>query len=1275
MRWPGLFLRQRYFPLILKNYFVFAGIAILLFAGCSNDTERNPNSIQTAPATPANFHVEAGDQNVVVTWDVSDGAEFYTLYWSNNEGQASIGQAINNVTSPYTHTGLTNDKSYYYVITASTSHGQSPVSNELMARPTTAVLVPPAPSIRQTVTGDQQVTLYWNAVSGADSYSLYWSNIDGDGVNGTKIENVSSPYVHRTLQNDNTYYYVLTASNSAGESQTSTQVAAVPNPPPPVPVAPTITSVTPVVNGLVLEWPDITDASSYTIFWGTTSGYYSGGSLYNVRSPYTLVTPDSSLTYYIVLYAVNSSGNSLPSTEVSGKPLALPNAPGLVKTSNGNSMVTISWAASSTLKYNLYWSTTEGLGKRGTLISNVTSPFVHVGLQNYLKYFYVVTAINENGESDASAQVFGLPHLAAEMPTIPTNVTAVAGEKAIVLNWKPVSGAQSYSIYRSQSSGAGTSGTLTSYAQPPHEVVGLSNGVDYYFTVIANNALGSSGLSQEVTATPALQLITNALSREVELTWNVTNGASYNLVYASASGVTPDNYTGYSDGVLLQGIIPPYTVSGLSNGQMYYFVLEEVGSSILRSNETVARPNTLSVYGKVNDSVVNASGRTYLAGNFTRLGATLGGAVLFERLGNRARRLAFPYVQGVVHSSATDGKGGWYIGGKFDQVGGLSRQNIAHVLADGSVDTSWGPAVNDTVSSLLFDNGQLYIGGQFSEVDTNPRIGLAQFIATGALSNWKPEVSGEINTMFMHEGILYVGGLFSQVNGVTRNNVAAISASGGLTSWAPEVNDYVNQLVVSGSTVYLAGNFSMINQQPRSSKAIIDINGELGDNNETYRNGQVFAVVVNGDGSVSWGSDYTSTYGTAVQVMVSSDSGLYLGGGGFSPVFSISRFSNSRQNWKPDFPFDIDSASAQNFEPKTMSVQDNRILIGGKLGILSGTERLALAAIEADGSLGTWNPVVESSANSGPGTVNTVALHGDNLYFGGSFSTVSGELRFSLAAVGGDGTLLPWDPRSGIVSISPDGKQVIVTRAGGIQDMEINGDTVYIGGTFSYISGVERNSLAAIAIDGTLLNWNPDVRNRAGYAVNNQVYDIAFNGNILYFAGNFGSVGGLTSVERNYVAAIDTAGVLQNWYPTVNNVVRSVTTEAGTVYLGGQFSSVNGESRMHLASISANGNLNTWNPNLSGNVDAFVDVTSMLANNGVVYVGGWFQTANGLARQNLAAIASDGTLLDWNPGTDDWVWSLSTSGSDIVVTGNFSQVGNKPISGLAKIGQNGIVLE
>ena len=39
-----------------------------------------------------------------------------------------------------------------------------------------------------------------------------------------------------------------------------------------------------------------------------------------------------------------------------------------------------------------------------------------------------------------------------------------------------------------------------------------------------------------------------------------------------------------------------------------------------------------------------------------------------------------------VHVVVPDGSGGFYIGGEFTNVGGLTRNNIAHILSDGTVD-------------------------------------------------------------------------------------------------------------------------------------------------------------------------------------------------------------------------------------------------------------------------------------------------------------------------------------------------------------------------------------------------------------------------------------------------------------------------------------------------------------------------------------------------------------------------------------------------------------
>jgi len=86
--------------------------------------------------------------------------------------------------------------------------------------------------------GNRQVTVTWDPVSGADSYNIYWST--SSGVSKTsytkRISGVSSPYAHTGLTNGTKYYYVVTAENSADESDESSKVSATPSlAPPPAP--------------------------------------------------------------------------------------------------------------------------------------------------------------------------------------------------------------------------------------------------------------------------------------------------------------------------------------------------------------------------------------------------------------------------------------------------------------------------------------------------------------------------------------------------------------------------------------------------------------------------------------------------------------------------------------------------------------------------------------------------------------------------------------------------------------------------------------------------------------------------------------------------------------------------------------------------------------------------------------------------------------------------------------------------------------------------------
>jgi hypothetical protein len=74
----------------------------------------------------------------VITWNPVEKATAYSIYWSNTPGlQSGGGSRIAGVTSPYTHGGLGNGSSYYYVVKAVNDAGESSASGEVSAIPRT----------------------------------------------------------------------------------------------------------------------------------------------------------------------------------------------------------------------------------------------------------------------------------------------------------------------------------------------------------------------------------------------------------------------------------------------------------------------------------------------------------------------------------------------------------------------------------------------------------------------------------------------------------------------------------------------------------------------------------------------------------------------------------------------------------------------------------------------------------------------------------------------------------------------------------------------------------------------------------------------------------------------------------------------------------------------------------------------------------------------------------------------------------------------------------
>ncbi len=91
------------------------------------------------------------------------------------------------------------------------------------AKDTVAITrIPATPVELSVLAGKGEITLNWNSVAEATSYDLYWSTSSNlTATTGTKIEGITSPYVHNGLTDDVTYYYFVTALIGGLESTPS----------------------------------------------------------------------------------------------------------------------------------------------------------------------------------------------------------------------------------------------------------------------------------------------------------------------------------------------------------------------------------------------------------------------------------------------------------------------------------------------------------------------------------------------------------------------------------------------------------------------------------------------------------------------------------------------------------------------------------------------------------------------------------------------------------------------------------------------------------------------------------------------------------------------------------------------------------------------------------------------------------------------------------------------------------------------------------------------
>ncbi len=184
-------------------------MGLVWLAGCEGVLGASPPH-----AAPANPLAEGADGEVELSWDAVTDAKRYAILWDDND-VPTYDNEINNIEdTSYTHTGLTNLRTYHYKIAAETSGGRGPESVAVRATPGPV----PGPVEWTVVTAqDPGHTIYFAAAAGATHYRVYFAGLEsqlaGRRPTAPFEEADASPYVRPSISVTSATYYRVIAMN------------------------------------------------------------------------------------------------------------------------------------------------------------------------------------------------------------------------------------------------------------------------------------------------------------------------------------------------------------------------------------------------------------------------------------------------------------------------------------------------------------------------------------------------------------------------------------------------------------------------------------------------------------------------------------------------------------------------------------------------------------------------------------------------------------------------------------------------------------------------------------------------------------------------------------------------------------------------------------------------------------------------------------------------------------------------------------------------------
>lgn len=331
------------------------------------------------------------------------------------------------------------------------------------------------------------------------------------------------------------------------------------------------------------------------------------------------------------------------------------------------------------------------------------------------------------------------------------------------------------------------------------------------------------------------------------------------------------------------------------------------------------------------------------------------------------------------------------IGGAFTSYKTISRNHLARLRANGTLDTTFDPGAgaNDWVLDMdVQTNGKVVIGGQFTEYDGITCNHVARVNTDGSRDitfgvGIGPDSS--VSAVALWTDKIYIGGYFENVTGASRNHIARLFTNGSLDlGFDPGTgaNNYVYAIAVQTDfKVIIGGWFNAVDGTTRTYLARLDDYGELDTTFNPSPDGPVYAIVVQPDQKIVIGGYFTHVGGI--------------------PRAGIARLN---ANGSVDLSFDPGSGTTGTVYSLAL-LTGNRLLAGGAFTTFNGLPRLRIVMLHSNGSVDQ-----EFNTQSGPnGIVSAIAVQPDGkVLIGGSFNQVNSQSAQYVARLNGQPNFRLW---------------------------------------------------------------------------------------------------------------------------------------------------------------------------------------------------------------------------------------------------------------------------